>query len=248
MVSAWVGDGEALGEISLPELLGRNELDVHPLLLDGCFQVVGIARNMSGAVDEPTYLPFGWERMWLTKRLPDRLMCHVRMSESTQSVEHPEVLTGELRIYDLNGELIGGFSGYTVKRATPEALLSAVEEVDDLLYQVVWRDRALEPGIVPADFFPTPSDVSAGSGLFSDYLTEAEVDPISRNALLTDMERWSRSYALLTLEKLGWKRQPGDVIDAEELRQDLGVLEEHKRLFRRLLEMLAASGVLGETK
>ncbi|MYK62308.1 MAG: SDR family NAD(P)-dependent oxidoreductase, partial [Chloroflexi bacterium] len=243
---AWVGDGEALGEVNLPELLGRNELDVHPLLLDGCFQVVGVARNMSGAVDEPTYLPFGWERMWLTKRLPDRLICHVRMSESTQSVEHPEVLTGELRIYDLNGELIGGFSGYTVKRATPEALLSAVEEVDDLLYQVVWRDRALEPGIVPADFFPTPSDVAAGSGLFSDYLTEAEVDPISRNALLTDMERWSRSYALLTLEKLGWQRQLGDLIDAEELRQDLGVLEEHKRLFRRLLEMLAASGVLEE--
>ncbi len=246
VVSAWVGDGEALGEVNLPELLGRNELDVHPLLLDGCFQVVGVARNMSGAVDEPTYLPFGWERMWLTKRLPDRLICHVRMSESAQSVEHPEVLTGELRIYDLSGELIGGFSGYTVKRATPEALLSAVEEVDDLLYQVVWRDRVLEPGIVPADFFPNPSDIAAGSGLFSDYLTEVEVDPISRNALLTDMERWSRSYALLTLEKLGWQRQPGDQIDAEELRQDLGILEEHKRLFRRLLEMLAASGVLEE--
>ncbi len=246
VVSAWVGEGEALGEVGLPELLGRNELDVHPLLLDGCFQVVGVARNMSGAVDEPTYLPFGWERMWLTKRLPDRLMCHVRMSESTQSVEHPEVLTGELRIYDLSGELIGGFSGYTVKRATPEALLSAVEEVDDLLYQVVWRDRALEPGIVPADFFPSPSDVAAGSGLFSDYLTEAEVDPISRNALLTDMERWSRSYALLTLEKLGWQRRSGDLIDAEDLRESLGVLEEHKRLFRRLLEMLAASGVLDE--
>ncbi len=243
---AWVGEGEALGEVVLPELLGRNELDVHPLLLDGCFQVVGVARNMSGAVDEPTYLPFGWERMWLTKRLPDRLICHVRMSESTQSVEHPEVLSGELRIYDLSGELIGGFSGYTVKRATPEALLSAVEEVDDLLYQVVWRDRALEPGIVPADFFPNPSDVAAGSGLFSDYLTEAEVDPISRNALLTDMERWSRSYALLTLEKLGWQRRSGDLINAEELRESLGVLEEHKRLFRRLLEMLAASGVLDE--
>ena len=246
VVRAWVGEGEALGEVNLPELLGRDELDVHPLLLDGCFQVVGIARNMSGAVDEPTYLPFGWERMWLTKRLPDRLICHVRMSESAQSVEHPEVLSGELRIYDLSGELIGGFSGYTVKRATPEALLSAVEEVDDLLYQVVWRDRALEPGIVPADFFPNPSDVAAGSGLFSDYLTDAGVDPIGRNALLSDMERWSRSYALLTLEKLGWQRQIGDVIDAEELRQDLGVLEEHKRVFRRLLEMLAASGVLEE--
>ena len=33
----WSGPGEALGEVVLPEALGRNQLDVHPLLLDGCF-------------------------------------------------------------------------------------------------------------------------------------------------------------------------------------------------------------------
>ena len=33
----WTGPGEALGEVILPEVLGRNELDVHPLVLDGCF-------------------------------------------------------------------------------------------------------------------------------------------------------------------------------------------------------------------
>ena len=103
---------------------------------------------------------------------------HERRAEQVTcagSAVHPEVLTGELRIYDLNGELIGGISGYAVKRATQEALLSAVEDIDDLLYQVVWRDRPLETGIiVAADFFPTPSEVATGSGLFSDYLTERE--------------------------------------------------------------------------
>ena len=34
-------------------------------VMDGCFQVVGMARNMTGSLDEPTYLPFGWERLWL---------------------------------------------------------------------------------------------------------------------------------------------------------------------------------------
>ena len=89
----------------LPEALGRNELDVHPLLLDGCFQVVGVARNMTGGPNEATYLPFGWDRLWLTRRLPDRVFCHVRMSEASQRAEAeagepPEVLSGELRIYD----------------------------------------------------------------------------------------------------------------------------------------------------
>ena len=55
--TVWSGPGEALGEVYLPESLGRNELDVHPLLLDGCFQVVGIARNMTGGPEEATYLP-----------------------------------------------------------------------------------------------------------------------------------------------------------------------------------------------
>ena len=45
----WSAASEALGEVILPEAAGRNDLDVHPLLMDGCFQVIGVARNMTGA-------------------------------------------------------------------------------------------------------------------------------------------------------------------------------------------------------
>ncbi len=250
----WTGPGEALGEVSLPEVAGRNDLEIHPLVLDGCFQVVGMARNMTGSPDEPTYLPFGWERMWLAGRLPDRVVCHVRMSESSkvsdpESDEHPEALSGEIRIYDLEGALIGGLTGYTVKQATQAALLAAVEGaegIDDLLYEVIWRDRPLESALKPADFLPSPSTVAAGTRLFPDYLAEAGVAPTDRNSLLADLERWSHAYALLTLEKLGWQRVPGETVDAEDLRQRLDVLPEHRRLFRRLLEMLARSGVVEE--
>ncbi|MDE0290242.1 MAG: methyltransferase, partial [bacterium] len=207
---------------------------------------------MVGGPEEATYLPFGWDGLWLAGGLPDRVFCHVRMSEAPQGVEAesgrpPEVLTGEMRIYDPNGVLIGRLDGYTVKRATKAALLSAFEGVEDLLYEVVWRDRSLESGLQPADFFPTPAEVAAGSALFPDYLSEAGVDPDSRNGLLADLERWSRSYALFNLEKLGWRRTPGEVVDPEELRQRLEVIPEHRRLFRRMLEMLAKSGILAET-
>ena len=248
---AWSGPGEALGEVAYPRDLGRNDLNIHPLVLDGCFQVVGVARNMVGSPGEPTYLPFGWESLWLAGPLPDRVVCHVRMGEVSQGVESesgepPEVLSGEVRIYDADGALIGGLSGYTVKRATRAALLSAIEGVDDLLYEVVWREAALESGLVAADFFPSPAAVAAGSELFPDYLTAAGVDPQSRNALLADLERWSRSYALFTLEKLGWRRRAGETVKPDELRRRLQVIPEHRRLFRRLLEMLAKSGILEE--
>ena len=250
--NVWSAPGEALGEVNLPEAAGRNDMDVHPLLMDGCFQVIGVARNMTGEPGEATYLPFGWERFWLTRQLPDRLVCHVIMSEGSTTAEseselQPEVMRGEMRIYDLNGILIGGFSGYTVKRATRAALLSAFEGVDDLLYEIDWRDRPLESGLMSADFFPTPATVAGASELFPEYLTGAGVDPQGRNEFLADLEQWSRAYALRTLEKLGWERRSGEVVDADELRERLNVNTEHSRLFLRMLEMLAQSGVLKQT-
>ncbi|MYC71929.1 MAG: SDR family NAD(P)-dependent oxidoreductase, partial [Gemmatimonadetes bacterium] len=247
----WSRPGEALGEVSLPETLTKHGLDVHPLVLDGCFQVVGAARNLAGTEGGATYLPFGWERLWLAGPLPDRVVCHVRLSDAsidaeTSAGEPAEVLSGELRIYDLNGVPLGRLSGYAVKRATREALLSAVEQVKDLLYEVVWRERDLPAGIAPADFFPSPAAVAAGSQLFAGYLTDAGVDPEGRDALLADLERWSRSRALATLEELGWQRRAGETVDPEALQSQLNVLPEHKRLFRRLFEMLAKSGVVEE--
>ncbi len=247
----WSRPGEALGEVSLPETLTKHGLDVHPLVLDGCFQVVGAARNLAGTEGGATYLPFGWERLWLAGSLPDQVVCHVCLSDAsidaeTSAGEPAEVLSGELRIYDLNGVPLGRLSGYAVKRATREALLSAVEQVQDLLYEVTWRERDLPAGIAPADFFPSPAAVAAGSQLFAGYLTDAGVDPEGRDALLADLERWSRSRALATLEELGWQRRTGETVDPEVLQSQLDVLPEHKRLFRRLFEMLDKSGVVEE--
>ena len=248
---AWSGPGEALGEVSFPEGMS-NGLDLHPLLLDGCFQVMGAARDLTGPHGSVTYLPFGWERLWLTTgRLPDQVVCHVRLSEESAAAEAnadeaPEVLTGELRVCDRSGALLGGASGYTVKRATRAALLSTVEGVKDLLYEVVWRERALPPGMPPADFLPSPASVKSASRTFAEHLVAAGVDPDDRDALLADLEHWSWSYALATVDALGWRRSRGATVDPEALRDQLGVTPEHARLFRRMLEMFAKSGVLVE--
>ena len=250
----WSRPGEALGEVSFPQALGANGLEVHPLLLDGCFQVLGAARVQAGAEDGTTYLPFGWERLWLADGLPDRIVCHVRMREDArsesaddESAGTAEVMAGDLRLYDPDGALVGELSGYTIKRATRAALLAAVEGVKELLYEVVWRDRALAPGMPPADFLTAPTAVKAGSGPFTDYLAAEGVGAADRAALLEDLELLSRRYAIATLDALGWERTAGAVVDSVELRRRLEVGAEHERLFRRLLEMLARSGVLEET-
>ena len=245
----WRGPGEALGEVSLPEASGSNEVDIHPLLLDGCFQVVGAARGLGGTQGQTTYLPFAWERFWLNGKLPERVFCHVRMKAAEQvsdSSGPPEVQSGDLRIYDPDGVQIGGLSDYAVKRATREALLSSVAGIDDLLYEVTWQERALPPGVQSADFFPEPAEVKARARLLPDYLRDAGVEPQSRNALLADLESWSHAFAIANLDRLGWVRTVGESVSPEELRETLNVAPEHERLFRRMLEMAARAGVLAE--
>ncbi len=244
--NVWSRQGEALGEVALPGNLEQSGPDVHPLLLDGCFQVLAAARDPGGVDASVTYLPFGWERLWLAQQLPERVFCHVRMKENPAGAngDPRETLGGDLHIYAPDGLLLGEFNGYTVKRATRAALLAAVEGLDELLYEITWRDRTLAPGILPADFLPEPATVTAGSGPFTRYLEAESVGAEDRAALLADLEVLARSFALATLDKLGWQRIAGARAEPEALRRQLQVREEHRKLFRRMLELLAGAGVL----
>ncbi|MDE2886321.1 MAG: SDR family NAD(P)-dependent oxidoreductase, partial [Chloroflexota bacterium] len=249
--TVWSGEGEAVGEIVLPEALDGAGLPVHPVLLDGCFQVMAAARGRSGLEDGATYLPFGWERLSLAEPLPERVLCHARMRESARdavdgdrSAEPREVFAGDLRFYTTDGVGLGELSGYTVKRATRAALLSGTEGVNDLLYEVIWRDKPLPQGMPSADFLPAPSTIAARSRPFSEYLVAEGVGGDDRTALLTDLERLSWRYALAALEQLGWERKVGETVEPDPLRERFGVSAEHTRLFRRLFELLARAGIV----
>ena len=245
----WAGNGEAVGEVVLPDAVDKAGIDLHPLVLDGCFQVLSAARQDAGGEDGLTYLPFGWERLWLADSLPERLVCHARLREVVRAADEgpPEVLSGDLRFYSPDGMELGGLNGYTVKRATRTALLAATESFQDLLYETVWQDRPLAPGMPPADFLTSPTRITTRSLPFTDYLANEGVEADGRTGLLDDLERLSQAYALSTLERLGWQRRAGESVEPETLRQQLQVLPVHRRLFRRLFEMLARAGLLEES-
>ena len=246
------GEGvEAVGEIALPSAAESGGLGIHPLLLDACFQVFSATRNLSGIGGDATYLPFGWERLWLNEPLPNRFVCHARLRDTVEAqdgdeatVQIPETLTGDLRLYTPEGNVLGELSGFTVKRATRAALLAASEGLQEMLYEIAWRERPLLGGLQSAEALTGPTAVSGDIDPFEDYLSSEGVEVTDRTMLLGDLERLSRSYALAALEQLGWQRRRGETVESDTLRELLEIEPEHTLLVGRLLRLLRDGGIL----
>ena len=249
--AVWSRTGEAVAEVVLPEDLAEGGPDALPILLDGCFQAVAVAYGPAETETGHIWLPFGWERMRLPERLPRRLVCHVLMREDRegatpdiQAGEPPEVLRGDLRIYDPGGTPLGEIDGYTVRRSTRAALLAAGTGLQELMYEVVWRDRPPARAMQPADFLPCPAALRGRA--YSGYLADAGVESADRASCLEDMDRLACAYALSTLDALGWDRRAGALVAPQDLRRRLAVAAGSQRMFGRLLGMLAGSGILEE--
>lgn len=251
--AAWAGEGESLGELVLQDSVDSGGVEMHPLLLDGCFQVLSLGRHLTGVEHGAVYMPFGWERLWVNGPMPERTVCHaiLRNPPATNGVAAPqtppEVLTGDVWFYSEEGAPIGGLQGFTVKRATRAALLSARDSLKDLIYEVVWRDKL--PGkAYPSDFSASPAAIASGSQTLVDYLADEGISERDRTEFLKDLERLSQSYALSALQRLGWERRAGASVSPERLRSQLRVVDEHRRLFGRLLQMLSDAGVLAPSR
>ena len=252
--SAWAREGESLATLALNDSVDATGMELHPLLLDGCFQVLSLARHHTVSEQGAVYMPFGWQRLWVAGPMPSRLLCHatVRTSATTNgadaaSSEPPEVVTGDVRFYSTEGAPLGGLFGFTVKRATRGALLSARAGMKDLLYEVAWREQPLDGSVPAADFLASPATVAGQSRTLAEHLAERDVEAADRVTLLRDLERLSQAYVLSALEGMGWRRRTEAEVSPEDLRRELNVVDEHRRLFHRLLAILSEADILSRS-
>lgn len=137
----WRRDGEALGQIQLPEAL-VSEFDayqLHPVLLDSGFQM--LFATLSDLGDGETYLPVGLESLRVYRRPTTQLWVHVQM-RLPETTPHLAGI-GDLRLLNEAGELIAEVEGLQVKHVPQEVLLQlAHKPVQDWLYSVTWQAQA----------------------------------------------------------------------------------------------------------
>ena len=254
MKAVWAREGEAVGELVLQESVDAAGMEMHPLLLDGCFQVLSMGRYLTGVEHGAVYMPFGWEQLSISGPMPERVICHAVLRDYASVIElekksgaPPEVLTGDLKFYSLDGYQIGGLQGFTVKRATQTALLSTNAKREDLLYEIVWRNKTLSNDRSAQDILTEPAVLAAQSQSLADHLAEEGVEFAVRKAFLNELERLCRAYAYTALKQMGWRLKAGVQIQPQSLRRQLKTIDEHSSLFLRILHMLSEAGVLTQS-
>ncbi|NER52999.1 MAG: SDR family NAD(P)-dependent oxidoreductase, partial [Symploca sp. SIO1A3] len=136
----WFSQGdsvEVLGKITLPETIESNTNDsLHPLLLDGCLQLLATALEDSPDSDTKTYFLVGLERLNFFSQPGTSIWCHIQPS----SQPSPGVLSSfDLHLVDENGIAVADLINLQVSRANETDLLA--NQTDDWLYRIVWEAK-----------------------------------------------------------------------------------------------------------
>ncbi len=233
----WRRSGEALGEIQLPEiaLAEVQQYGVHPALLDACLQIVAAA--IPDATE--TYLPIGLESFRLYRRPGARVWSHVIVRANQPA--NRTTLTADLRVFDAADQIVAEALGLQFKRADRAALLGRDASVDfaDWLYEVDWQPQPR----VDNSFMPDLTElVDRVQPLAAPLAVQHNLSSYAE--LLPQLEAFSLRYVVEAFKHLGWAPRSGQHISVDTLAQQLGVIDQHRRLFDRLLEILTEGGQL----
>ncbi len=148
----WAKEGEALGKIDLSESL-INAIDnyqIHPTLLDGCFQVLFAALPKSYQTE--TYLPISIDSLYIYTKPSTELWSYVKIQSKIDNIS--DIIKADLYIFDSSGNLVIEIKGLTSKRTnsnllikntiTPNTNIETSQEFwQNWLYKVEWYEQPL---------------------------------------------------------------------------------------------------------
>ena len=144
----WRGEAEAFGRLALPKNLEQeaNLFQLHPVLLDSSFQIIGAAlpRGGTGTEDAAVYVPVGLESYRVYRTGQAQMWAQARLRSQTGSAIE-EAFIADLILLDDNGQTIAQVVGLEMRKVSRAALWKATQkQLDDWLYRLEWRADRLE--------------------------------------------------------------------------------------------------------
>ena len=231
------GEREALGRLRLgaevePEL---ETYVLHPTILDSCFQV------LASIPIKGTYLPVGAGGLRVYGRAGTASWCHALLLEHSASR-----LRGDIRLFDDSGELLAEVHDFRCQRMAGGDD-SLPETIGGHLYQYQWNLQA------------RPGDARQHGGTGHAPCVEETVErlrPVAKAlakqharddyyaVVEPKVEALCRHFVVHALMELGWGFDEPGAFGVHELAERLGVVAGQRRLFGRLLEILAEDKIL----
>ncbi len=242
----WRREGEALGLIEMNEAV-HNEVSayqLHPALFDTALQVLEAALPESSDSAHATYMLMGVERLEFFARPTERMWAHAVLQDGAPS--SGEILKATAFLFDEKNEPLAKLVGLQFKRVTAQAMLRTHDrQLHDWLYEVEWRAQphASEQQLSAAEHFPKLAEIAREvQPKLAQIYDENNLKLYDE--LLPALDAACGAYAVQALQQLGWKFQRGRLFLLEDLMVQLRVQTRHRRLFERMLLMLAQDGVL----
>jgi FkbH-like protein/FkbM family methyltransferase len=215
----WRHEREALGKIQLPEelILEAKNYNVHPVVLDTCFQVLWAA--LPESVKEETYIPVSIERLQVYCYPSSCLWSYALISTDKDSTQ--QTLTAELCQFNETGDLVIKIEGLFIERATREALLRHLRKKQNIAITATFTAEPVEDSLVfwmqELDM-PFKIEFAPYNQIFQELLNPTSLLASNRdgfNVVLLRLEDWQRNEKLL---KLAIEPDKKDCILAEKRR------------------------------
>lgn len=166
----WRQDGEVLARIVGHAGLAAqvDQFQLHPTLLDACFQALISALPAAGAHVKQVYVPVEIEQLRQYGRLGSSFHCHGVL----HAIGDKEIL-GDLTLMDDDGNVMVEIKNLRCQSLRAEGK-NKIANLDHWTYQSVWREAPL--GDTPAAATPTRTVLFLNSDQESDCLLAAFVE------------------------------------------------------------------------
>jgi myxalamid-type polyketide synthase MxaB len=220
--------GEALGRVSLPENFETEAAayQLHPALLAACFQLLGLAmmpgQDQAANGADKVYVPVGLARYQVYRpgysQAWSQAALHLANGKSSD-----ETATGDLRLFDEEGQLVAEVVGLRLKRVSRSLIRQiARKQLDEWLYEVKWQRQEQTSEAGPDRSEPGSWLIFADNGGVADSLVAQLQTQGERCTVVWPGERYQAS------EGGSWQIDPASPEDFRRLLTERDITQPYR--------------------
>ncbi|HBE02352.1 MAG TPA: hypothetical protein DC049_07730, partial [Spirochaetia bacterium] len=244
LIKCWRNNTESLGEVVVHESLrsGFGEFNLHPSILDACFQTAfGIMKGKNDYT-KGVYIPVHIERV----KFHQKPSGYKFFSYARKIHFGEKLMSANLWIFDEKENLIAEVQGFTAQYL--EGSRGEVAgEMDNWFYEYQWKMKARREDDLyrhPADYLVRPPAIKEPVRKIIDEILARPVDAEYLNDFEPALDRLTFKYIIAGLRKLGIPLKKGDVLEPAKLFTKHSIARRHEKLFHHIFLLLAGGGYL----